>query len=241
MSSFCVILVLILPLLPGGSVLPCTGTTPSSGPLHTSGSASPLRSWSQWHPAMYTSRTSLSSTPTTSTSYDGRRRLTPTGTFPGTRAWVVNSITSNLHRGRVFHRRWGLLSLRGGPRSTVNDRRPRRCEPPAERTCQLVSGRRIADLVSRLRRVGRLCVGYRAICLHPDPASQAYIMVWGPPALQNRNYHSPAYGSRSRRGGHAQRLRMARRNTDLFPPFVHVIYIFITSLLPAFDILQFSS
>lgn len=156
--------------LPGGSTLLCTGTTLSFGPLRTSGSVSSLRSWSRLRPATCISHTSLSSSPTTLTSCGGRRRLTPTGTFRGTHTWVVNSVTSNLQRDRGFRRRWDLLPRRGDLRSTASDRAPHRYGLLVEPTCRQDSGPRIVDLVSRSKRVGRPCDGYRATCLHLDRA-----------------------------------------------------------------------
>jgi len=170
----------------------CTGTMLSFGPLHTSGSVSPLRSYSRWRLAICTSHTSLSSTPTTSTSCGGRRRLTPTGTLRRTHTWAVNSATSNPQRDRGFRRRWGLLPRRGDPRSTASDRAPNHYGPLVEPICRLVSGRRIVDLVSRSKKVGRLCAGYRVTCLRLDRARQTYLMGWRP--QPNRNYRSPAYG-----------------------------------------------
>jgi len=150
--------------------------------------------------------------------------LTPTGTFRETLTWVATSATSSLPRGRVFRRRSGLLPLREGLRSKVSDQESRRYGLPAEPTCRLASGRRTVGLISRSKRVGRLCDGYRVICLRPDPARRAYTTGWGPP--QNRKCRSPAYESPSRRGDLAPpRVRTA---TDFFPslpPFVRIIHI----------------
>jgi len=204
------------------------GTTIFSGPPHTSGLVSSSRSWSRWHPATCTSHTSLSSTLMTLTSCDGRRSLTPTGTSRRTHTWVVSSVISNRQQGRVFLLRLHLLPLQGDPHSTVSDKGPRHYERPAEQTCRPASGRRIVDLVSRLKKVGRLCAGYRVTYLHQGPARRVYTTGRG--SLQNRNCLSPAYGNPSRKGDHVQHRQRTRTDIDLFPHLVHVINII---LIPA--------
>ena len=127
----------------------------------------------------------------------------------------------------MFHRRWTLLLLQGGPRLRVSDKGPRHYELPAEPTCRPASGRHIADSVSQLRRVGRLCAVYRVICPRLDRASRVYT-CWGP--LQSRNYRSPAYESPSRRGDLAPHQRRIRRDTDSLPLSCSCHFTFSSSL-----------
>jgi len=215
--------VLIPAFLPGGSALLCLGTTIFSGLPHTSGLVSSSPSCSRWHPATYTSHTNLSSTLMTSTSCDGRRNLIQTGTSRRKHTWVVSSVTSSPPQGRVFRRRWHLVPLQEDLHSMVSDKQPRRYEPPAEPTCRPASGQHIVDLVSQLKRVGRLCAGYRVTCLRQDLARRAYTTGRG--SLQSRKCRSPAYGSPSRRGDLVHHRRRARRDIDLFPPLSHHSYL----------------
>lgn len=207
--------------LPDGSALPCTETTISSGPLRTSGSALPLHFSSRSHPATCTSHTALSSTPTTSISCGGQKRLIPTETSRRIRTWVVSLVVSSLLRDQAHRRRWGR-----DPHSTVTERGSRRCELSAEPICRPVSGRRIAGSILRLKRVGRLFVGYRVTCLHPGRARRAYLTGLG--TERNRKYRLPTYGTLSRGGDLA--LRQRRVMTDTDTAFLHfsftIIYTF---------------
>lgn len=114
----------------------------------------------------------------------------------------------------MFHRRWTLLLLQGGPRLRVSDKGPRHYELPAEPTCRPASGRHIADLASRWRRVDRLCAGCRVTCLHPDPVRRTYPTGRGTP--QNRRCRSPVYESPSRRSDLAPHQRRIRTGSDFF-------------------------
>jgi len=100
----------------------------------------------------------------------------------------------------------------------VSDKGPRRCELLVEPICRPASGQRTVDLTLRPKRGGRLCAGYRAICLRRDQVRRAYLTGRSPE--QNIKYRSPVCGKASRRGDLAPRQRRARTsNNFLFSPF----------------------
>lgn len=208
---------------PGGSTPPCTEIIISSGPLHTSGSASSLPSSSRSHPATCTSHTTLSSTPTTLKSCDGPRGLIHIETSPRIRIWV-NSVVSSLPRGQVDRRRWDLRPHRD-LRLTASDRGSRLCELLVEPICRPVSGRLIVGSILRPKKVDRLSVVYRVTCLHLDRARRTYITGWG--IKRNRKYRLPTYEILSRGGDPALHQRRATTGTDLFHSRLFTLPVFL--------------